>query len=74
MIGPVLGSRSLARINAKTIVPGSRWGVRGLIGVARTISILPMGLTQSLARLNSKGIRLYDSMPVPDNPSVSTRT
>jgi 2-polyprenyl-6-methoxyphenol hydroxylase-like FAD-dependent oxidoreductase len=74
MLAPVLGSRSLARINAKTIVPGSRWGVRALIGVARTVSSLPMGLTQLLARLNSKGIRLYDSMPVPDYPSVSTRS
>ena len=61
MLTPVLGSRSLARINAKTIVPGSRWGVRALIGIARTVSSLPMGLTQSLARLNGKGIRLYDS-------------
>ncbi len=31
MLAPVLGSRSLARINAKTIVPGSRWGVRALM-------------------------------------------
>ena len=72
MMPAVLGSRSLARVNAKTIVPGSRWGVRALIGVARMVSVLPLGFTQTLARLNSKGIRLYDSMPLPDYPAVTT--
>ena len=72
MMPAVLGSRSLARVNAKTIVPGSRWGVRALIGVARMVSVLPLGFTQALARLNSKGIRLYDSMPLPDYPTVTT--
>jgi 2-polyprenyl-6-methoxyphenol hydroxylase-like FAD-dependent oxidoreductase len=66
MMPSVLGSRSMARVNAKAIVPGSRWGVRALIGVARLISVLPLGLTQSIARLNRRGIRLYDTMPVPE--------
>ncbi|MDT7730031.1 MAG: hypothetical protein QOK45_284 [Mycobacterium sp.] len=66
MMPSVLGSRSMARVNAKAIVPGSRWGVRALIGVARLISALPLGLTQSIARLNRRGIRLYDTMPVPE--------
>ena len=57
---------------ANTIVPGSRWGVRALIGVARTVSVLPLGVTQTLARLNSKGVRLYDSMPLPDYPASTT--
>ena len=35
MMPSVLGSRKLARVNAKTIVPGSRWGVSALVGVAR---------------------------------------
>jgi 2-polyprenyl-6-methoxyphenol hydroxylase-like FAD-dependent oxidoreductase len=74
MMPSVLGSRSLARVNAKTLVPGSRWGVRALIGGARAVSVLPQGLTRALARLNRKGIRLYDSMPLPDYPAVSTRT
>lgn len=68
MMPSVLGSRSVARVNAKTIVPGSRWGVRALIGVARAVSVLPLGVTQALARLNRRGIRLYDSMPLPDYP------
>jgi hypothetical protein len=74
MMPSVVGSRSLARVNAKTIVPGSRWGVRALVGTARAVSVLPLGVTQALARLNRKGIRLYDSMPLPDYPTVATRT
>jgi 2-polyprenyl-6-methoxyphenol hydroxylase-like FAD-dependent oxidoreductase len=72
MMPSVVASRSLARVNAKTIVPGSRWGVRALIGGARLVSVLPMGVTQTLARLNSKGVRLYDSMPLPDYPAISS--
>ncbi len=68
MLPSVVGSRALARFNAKTIVPGSRWRVRVLVGVGRTISALPLGATQALARLNAKGIRLYDTMPLPDFP------
>lgn len=66
MAAAVTGSRTMARVNAKTIVPGSNWGIRALIGIARTVSLLPTGLTQSLARLNPKGVRLYDTMPLPD--------
>ncbi|WP_319449538.1 MULTISPECIES: FAD-dependent monooxygenase [unclassified Mycobacterium] len=73
MVPSVVGSRALARVNAKTIVPGSRWGVRALIGAAQAISVLPLGLTQALARLNSKGVRLYDTMPLPDWPMVDAR-
>ncbi len=65
MMPSVLGSRSLARVNAKTIVPGSRWGLRAVVGAARVVSILPLGVTQALARLNRRGVRLYDSMPLP---------
>lgn len=65
MAAPVAGSRTLARINAKSIVPTSPLGVRALVGGARVISLLPTGLTQSIARLNPKGVRLYDTMPLP---------
>jgi 2-polyprenyl-6-methoxyphenol hydroxylase-like FAD-dependent oxidoreductase len=73
MMPSVVGSRAMARVNAKTIVPGSRLGVRALVGAAQAISVLPLGLTQTLARLNSKGIRLYDTMPLPDWPMVDAR-
>jgi hypothetical protein len=69
----VVGSRAMARVNAKAIVPRSRLGVRALVGAAQAISVLPLGLTQTLARLNSKGIRLYDTMPLPDWPMVDAR-
>lgn len=66
MMPSVLGSRSLARVNAKTLVPGSRWGVMALVGVARMITFLPLSVTQSLARFNRGGLRLYDTMPLPE--------
>jgi 2-polyprenyl-6-methoxyphenol hydroxylase-like FAD-dependent oxidoreductase len=74
MVPSALGSRSLARVNAKTLVPGSRWGVRALVGTARVISVLPLAVTQAAARLNRKGVRLYDSMPLPDYPAVTARS
>jgi 2-polyprenyl-6-methoxyphenol hydroxylase-like FAD-dependent oxidoreductase len=72
MMPSVLGSRSLARFNAKTIVPKSRWRLRALVATARAISLLPLGATQALARLNDRGVRLYDTMPLPVGPAVAT--
>ena len=69
MRAPVVGSRAFARQTAKTLVPGSQLGVTALIGLGRLISILPMGVTSRIARLNTKGVRLYESMPVPDFPA-----
>ncbi|MED5813489.1 FAD-dependent monooxygenase [Mycolicibacterium sp. 050232] len=68
MLGPVVNSRKLARVNAKTVVPMSDLGIRALVGGGRLISLLPIGLLQSLARLNTKGVRLYDTMPLPTWP------
>lgn len=65
LLPSVLGSRKLARVNAKTIVAGSRWGVRAIVGIGRAVSVLPLGVTQALARLNDRGVRLYDTMPLP---------
>lgn len=73
MAQPVVGSRALARVNAKTVVPGSRWGVKALVGAARAVSVLPPRLTHAVARLNDKGVRLYDTMPVPDYPAAAIR-
>lgn len=66
MLQPVLGSRSLARVNAKTVVPASRWAVNAVVGIGRLVSALPPGVTQAVARLNNRGVRLYDTMPLPD--------
>lgn len=70
MLAPVVGSRKLARFNAKTVVPASGLGIRALVGVGQLISVLPVGLTRSLARLNDKGVRLYDTMPLPQWPEI----
>ncbi|WP_158166954.1 FAD-dependent monooxygenase [Mycolicibacterium smegmatis] len=73
MAAPVTGSRKLARVNAKTIIPASRWGVRALVAAGQVISVLPSRMTQTLARLNDKGVRLYDTMPLPTWPTTTSR-
>ena len=62
---PVLGARALAKSMAKNILPSSPLGIRALIGAGQLISVLPTRGTAVLAGLNSKGIRLYDSIEVP---------
>ena len=59
---PVRRSRAFARGVARSLVPNSRAGVRALTYGAQLISMLPAGLTKAVARLNTKGARLYDSM------------
>jgi 2-polyprenyl-6-methoxyphenol hydroxylase-like FAD-dependent oxidoreductase len=63
---PVRRSRAFARAAAKTIVPDSRAGIWALTRAGQLISVLPSGLTRAIAKLNTKGARLHDSMPVPD--------
>ncbi|CAM3630238.1 FAD-dependent monooxygenase [Mycobacterium frederiksbergense] len=62
---PVLGARALAKSMAKNILPSSPLGIRALIVAGQLISVLPTRVTAVLAGLNSKGIRLYDSIEVP---------
>lgn len=62
----VIKSRAFARGAAKTIVPSSRLGVWALTQGARLVSALPSRVSQAVARLNSNGVRLHDSMPVKD--------
>jgi 2-polyprenyl-6-methoxyphenol hydroxylase-like FAD-dependent oxidoreductase len=66
MMPSVLAARAFAATVSKTIVPGSRWGVDALALAGRAISLLPLPVTQALARLNSRGVRLYDTMPLPE--------
>lgn len=63
---PVHRSRSFARGAAKGIIPGSRAGVWALTRGAQLISAMPGSLSRSLAKLNTKGVRMHDTMPVPD--------
>ncbi len=63
---PVHLSRSFARGAAKSIIPGSRAGVWALTRGAQLVSMMPGSLSRGLAKLNTRGVRLYDSMRVPD--------
>lgn len=62
MTDAVRRSRAFARAAAKTIVPSSRAGVWGLTRAAQLISVLPAGVSRAIAKLNTNGARLYDSM------------
>jgi 2-polyprenyl-6-methoxyphenol hydroxylase-like FAD-dependent oxidoreductase len=66
MSEPVQRSRTFARNVSVHLVPSSPWRVWALTTAARAVSVLPAGPTRALARLNQKGVRLYDSMSVPD--------
>lgn len=70
MHAPVHRSRAFARGAAKGIIPGSRAGVWALTRGAQLISAMPAPLSRALAKLNSKGVRMHDSMPVPDYGGV----
>jgi 2-polyprenyl-6-methoxyphenol hydroxylase-like FAD-dependent oxidoreductase len=66
MADPVRRSRAFARVTAKTLIPGSAAGVWAITRGAQLISMLPAGLTKMIAKLNTKGVRLYDSMQYKD--------
>jgi 2-polyprenyl-6-methoxyphenol hydroxylase-like FAD-dependent oxidoreductase len=66
MAESVSRSRAFARGAAKTIIPGSRAAVWALSRGLQLVSLLPASLTTALAKLNTKGLRMYDSMRVPD--------
>ncbi len=63
---PVRLSRAFARGAAKGIIPDSRAGVWALTRGAQLVSLMPASLSRALAKLNTKGVRMHDSMPVPD--------
>ncbi|GAA1040835.1 FAD-dependent monooxygenase [Streptomyces murinus] len=66
MAEQVRGSRAVALSAAKTLIPTSRLGVRGLAQGVRLISALPAGPSRALLRLTTKSGRLYDSVRVED--------
>ncbi|WP_131738381.1 FAD-dependent monooxygenase [Actinomadura roseirufa] len=72
MIEHVRGSRAVASSVAKTLIPTSRLGVRGLAHGARLISALPAVPARALIRLTTKSARLYNSMTVDDYPPSPT--
>ena len=53
--------------SAKTLIPARHaLGCRALAEGARLVSALPAGISRAIAKLNNKGFRLHDSMPVKD--------
>jgi 2-polyprenyl-6-methoxyphenol hydroxylase-like FAD-dependent oxidoreductase len=62
----VSDSRTFALGVAKTLIPSTRLGVWGLTRGAQVLTSLPPWLVRPLAKLNSKGLRLHDSMRVKD--------
>lgn len=66
MAQPVRHSRAFARTAARTLVPASQPGVRALLLGAQLVSLLPGGLTKTVAKRNTKGVRLFDAMRYPD--------
>jgi 2-polyprenyl-6-methoxyphenol hydroxylase-like FAD-dependent oxidoreductase len=63
-------SRVFARGAAKAVVPGSKAAVWAITRGAQLISSLPAPLTRAIAKLNTKGVRMHDSMPVPHYPEL----
>ncbi|MET9629411.1 FAD-dependent monooxygenase [Lentzea sp. NPDC006480] len=62
----VHASRKFALGVAKTLIPSTRTGVWALTRGAQLVTSLPSWLVRPLAKLNSKGVRLHDSMVVRD--------
>lgn len=62
----VHASRKFALGVAKTLIPRTRFGVSALVRGMQVVTSLPSWLVRPLAKLNSKGVRLHDSMPVRD--------
>ncbi|HXO58153.1 MAG TPA: FAD-dependent oxidoreductase, partial [Mycobacterium sp.] len=71
MAGKVSRSRVFARGAAKTLLPGSSAGVWAVTRGVQLVSSLPAPFTRAVAKLNTKGVRMHDSMAVPDYPDVS---
>jgi 2-polyprenyl-6-methoxyphenol hydroxylase-like FAD-dependent oxidoreductase len=63
-------SRAFARSMGKSVVPNSAAGVWALTRGAQLVSLLPASLTKAVAKLNTKGVRLYDSMQVKEYSSI----
>src|SRR6202041_2894294 len=70
MAGKVSRSRVFARGAAKTLLPGSAAGVWAVTRGAQLVSSLPAPFTRAVAKVNTKGGRMHDSMPVPDYPDL----
>ncbi|KDN18656.1 FAD-dependent monooxygenase [Amycolatopsis rifamycinica] len=65
-------SRAFAVGAARSLIPSSRAGVWALAHGGRLISALPAGATRAIAKLNTAGVRMHDSMRVKDYAVTAT--
>ena len=63
---PVRLSCAFARGAAKGVIPGSAATVWAMIRGMQLVSLLPASLTRTVAKFNTKGVRMYEAMRVPD--------
>ncbi|HZU48148.1 MAG TPA: FAD-dependent monooxygenase [Mycobacterium sp.] len=63
---PVRRTRAFASRAAKTVVPASRAALWAVTRGAQLVSALPTPVSRAVAKLNTTGVRLHDSIPVPD--------
>ncbi|MGW1743926.1 FAD-dependent oxidoreductase [Nocardia sp. NPDC001965] len=76
MAAQVRASHAVALSAAKSLIPASRLGVRGLAQATRLLSVLPAGLSGAFLRLTTKSARVHNAMAVGDyplRPGPSTR-
>jgi 2-polyprenyl-6-methoxyphenol hydroxylase-like FAD-dependent oxidoreductase len=66
MAETVRRSRAFARGAAKTVIPGSAAAVWAVTRSLQLVSLLPASLTRTVAKMNTKGVRMHDSMAVRD--------
>ncbi|MEV4052857.1 FAD-dependent monooxygenase [Amycolatopsis sp. NPDC049688] len=59
-------SRAFAVGASRSLIPASRAGVWALARGGQLVSTLPAGVTRALAKLNTGGVRMHDSMRVKD--------
>ncbi|WP_370963346.1 FAD-dependent monooxygenase [Amycolatopsis sp. cg9] len=59
-------SRAFAAGAARSLIPASRAGVWALATGGRLVSALPAGFSRAVAKLNTGGVRMHDSMRVKD--------
>jgi 2-polyprenyl-6-methoxyphenol hydroxylase-like FAD-dependent oxidoreductase len=69
MAEPVRRSRAFARGAAKGLVPGSRAAVWALARSLQLVGQMPARLTRGMAKLNTKGVRIFDAMQVREYPT-----
>ncbi|MFI6866595.1 hypothetical protein [Nocardia sp. NPDC050406] len=59
-------SRGFAAAAAKSLIPVRRFELWAMVNAVRLINVLPTPISRAAAKLNNNGVRLHDSITVPD--------